>query len=142
MTTELATADLRKVRRLTPDVVIERLLAGVRGLYARQDALTEQTDRLECGGLLQPWPLHAEDGGRRAHSGLQTPDLIGHALGIADQEPIAGQSLEVEREALTGRQGLVLLPALIGLVFRLQERAGRGQRASPGRRHQALLDDR
>src|SRR5262245_9597756 len=80
---EPATADSRQVRRLTPRV-IERLLAGVGGLYARQDALTEQPDGLERRLLRQPRPLHAEDGGRRSQPRPQPADLVGDPLGVAD----------------------------------------------------------
>src|SRR5262249_54568226 len=89
---------------------------------AGQNLVTEQADATQHACGIHARPLHAHDQVGDAEPGVIARDLLPHALGIADEEPIAGERREVVREALSGRQGFVLLPGAICDVFGLEKR--------------------
>ena len=74
----------------------------------REDLLAKQTDGAQDLGLLHAGPLDADDDGRDAERVAIAGDLFSDAGGIAQQEAVARERLEVRREALAGRQRLVL----------------------------------
>src|SRR5204862_1657467 len=93
-------------------------------------------------GLLHAGPLEPEDHRRHAESLAITRDLLHHARRVADDEALARQLLEAPREGLAGGQRLVLLPAPVRTVLRVQERGGLRERRGRRRRDVALLDQR
>jgi hypothetical protein len=86
--------------------------------------------------------LDADDDDRDAERVAITLDLLSDAGGIAQQEAVARESLEVRRKGFAGRKRLVLLPLPVGLVLGPEE----GPRLRDGRRRIrgdiAFLDER
>ena len=69
-------------------------------------------------------------------------DLLPYARGISQQEAVAREGFEVRREALTGRQRLVLFPLPIGFVLGPEVGTRFGHRGGTIRRDIAFLDER
>ena len=90
----------------------------------------QEPDGSQDPGLLHTGPLDADDEGRDAERVAIAGDLFSDAGGIAQQEAVARERLEVRREGLAGRKCLVLLPLPVGLVLGPEE----GPRLGDGRR--------
>src|SRR6266508_141911 len=98
---------------------------------AGEDIFPEVPDGPQDPRLLHPGPLDADDDGRDAERVPVAGDLVSHAGGIAQEEAVTRQRVEVGREALAGRERLVLLPLPVRLVLGSEEGtrlADRGRR--------------
>src|SRR4030095_14342495 len=97
----------------------------------RQHLLAEQADRPQHALLFHAAPLQADHHRRDAQALAVPRDLLAHAHGVADHEAVARQLLEGIAPRLALGQRLVLLPALIGLVLRLEDGSGLREGAGP-----------
>src|SRR6266508_3499824 len=122
-------------------MVISRVRAWL-STQAREDFFAQEPDGPQHPGLLHPRPLDADDDGGDAERVPVAGDLLSHPGGIAQEEAVAREGVEVGREALAGRERLVRLPLPVGLVLGPEEapRLADGRRRI--RRDVALLDER
>src|SRR3989442_12027353 len=101
-----------------------------------------KTDRAQHLLLTHAGPPQAEEQARHAQPIAVAGDLVRDPGRVADQEAVARQLREARVEALAGRERLVLLPAAVRAVLRVQERRGFRERPGRLRRDVALLDER
>src|SRR5262249_19805304 len=109
---------------------------------AGQNLVTEQADAAQHTRGIHARPLHPHDQVGDAEPRAIAGDLLAHALGVADEESIAGERLKVVPEALAGGQGLVLLPGAIRDVLGLEEGLRLRERRLHLGRDVALADQR
>src|SRR5262252_6475859 len=92
----------------------------------REDLLAQEADGAQHLGLLHARPLDADDQCSHSQAHAVARNLLADPRGIAEEEAVAGERLEVGGETLAGRQRLVLLPLPIGLVLGAEMRARLG----------------
>src|SRR6185503_757631 len=106
-----------------------------------EDTLGQQLHGAQHLGLLHARPLDAEDEAVGLEAGGVALDLAHRVVGVAHDEAVRHQLLELLREAVSLGQRLVLAPRRIGLVLGLEEGLALADGGAAVGRQVELLDD-